>query len=275
MPEVSPNFARDWVEFSDPHQEDAIFKCDLTWLTSYWNCIYGNGCCGIDADKPNDGCCSDGAYYSDAEDEARTLAAAGRLTPAMWQFHAQAQPKKGKGPLNISEVGYDNDRKTRMVDGSCIFLNRKDYQAENYSGTFGCVLHHLALQEGVHFVETKPDVCWQLPIRRSFEKRITGDREISVVVIGEYERLAWGDGGDEFDWYCTSNTEAHTGSTPVYISSSFELITLMGQSAYDILKVHCDNRMAAIAQMTPSRKQLPLFIIHPASVAAAESAAAQ
>jgi len=48
--EVAGNFARDWVEFTNPANPEEIFKCDMTWLTSYWQCIYGNGCCGIDAD---------------------------------------------------------------------------------------------------------------------------------------------------------------------------------------------------------------------------------
>ena len=71
--EFPSNFARDWVEFVNPDNSEEFFKCDLTWLTSYWQCIYGNGCCGIDADKPNDGCCSDGAYYTGKEDEERVL----------------------------------------------------------------------------------------------------------------------------------------------------------------------------------------------------------
>ena len=186
MPEVKEGFARDWVEFADPLSPEELYKCDLTWLTSYFTCIYGAGCCGIDADKPNAGCCSDGAYYTDAADEARTDEIAKQLTPDMWQYFDAAQPDKPGKKLRISEVGLDRDRKTRMIDGSCIFLNRVGYEAPGYTGSFGCVLHHLALKTGVHFVDTKPDVCWQLPIRRSFEHRELGDRTQSVTVIGEY-----------------------------------------------------------------------------------------
>ena len=270
MPEVKDGFARDFVEFADPAKPEEIFRCDLTWLTSYWTCIYGAGCCGIDADKPDAGCCSDGAYYSDAEDEARTQKVAERLTPEMWQFYNEAQPKKKGGKLKISEVGLDSDRKTRKVNNSCIFLNRMDYSAPGFTGSFGCVLHHLAEKEGVHFVDTKPDVCWQLPIRRSFETREFGDQEISVTVIGEYERLAWGDGGNDFDWYCTANTEAHVGREPVYKSNNNELIALMGPEAYAELVKHCDARVEAIAATTKKqrKRELPLFQIHPATVAA-------
>ncbi len=270
--EVSPNFVRDWVEFINPASPEEIFKCDMTWLTSYWQCIYGNGCCGIDADKPDAGCCSDGAYYTSKDDEARTLKAAKKLSKATWQFYDQARPKKSGGKLQISEIGLDKDRKTKKIKDSCIFLNRTDYKAPGFTGSPGCVLHHLAEKEGVHVVETKPDICWQLPLRRSWETREVGDNSITVVVIGEYERSSWGEGGADFDWYCTSNSEAHTGKLPVYKSSKVELLTMMGKSGYEELAKLCDSRMAAIAatRREQKRRELPLFVIHPATKAAQE-----
>ena len=270
--EIAPNFVRDWVEFINPANPEEIFKCDMTWLTSYWQCIYGNGCCGIDADKPDAGCCSDGAYYTSKDDEARTLRAAKKLSKATWQFYDQARPKKSGGKLQISEIGLDKDRKTKKIKDSCIFLNRTDYKAPGYTGSPGCVLHHLAEKEGVHVVETKPDICWQLPLRRSWETREVGDSSITIVVIGEYERLAWGEGGADFDWYCTSNAEAHTGKLPVYKSSKIELLTMMGKSGYEELAKLCDSRVAAIAatRREQKRRELPLFVIHPATKAAQE-----
>jgi len=267
MSEIKAGFARDWVEFSDPNDDEEIFKCDLTWLTSYWTCIYGDGCQGVFKDRPNDGCCTEGAMYSDEEDEERVLKAAALLTPEMWQFYEEARPKKRGGKLRITDLDEDKERKTRTINNSCIFLNRKGYEAPGFTGSFGCVLHHLAVKENLHFVETKPDVCWQLPIRRSFETREVGEREYSVTVIGEYERLGWGDGGEDFDWYCTSNTDAHVGTKPVYISNQAELEKLMGKDAYKILADLCDRRMEGIR--AAQARSLPLFVIqHPATVAA-------
>lgn len=205
--------------------------------------------------------------YSDEDDEKRVQLAAQHLTPQMWQFYEEARPKKPGGNLRITDKDEDDERKTRTVNDACIFLNRKGYEAPGFTGSFGCVLHHLAQKENRHFVETKPDVCWQLPLRRSFEVREVGEREYSVTVIGEYERLGWGDGGDDFDWYCTSNTEAHIGSEPVYISNRAELIALMGQEPYDILAQHCDRRVAGLKDA--QARSLPLFVIqHPATLQA-------
>ena len=261
MSEISAGFARDWVEFTDPNDENEIFKCDLTWLTSNWTCIYGTGCKGVFADQPNAGCCTEGAMFSDAADEAKVLEIAKQLTPEIWQFFDQA--KDAQGNLNIAEVDEDNERKTRTVDGSCIFLNRK-----GEFPTFGCVLHHFAEQNDLKSLEVKPDVCWQLPIRRSFETREVGERDYSVTVIGEYERLAWGDGGEDFDWYCSSDSDAHVGTQPVYLSNADELKALMGSENYQILKEICDQRMEGIK--LAAARSLPLFVIQPPATVAAK-----
>ena len=70
--------------------------------------------------------------------------------------------------------------------------------------------------------------------------------------------------------YCTANTEAHVGKEPVYVSNRVELIALMGIPAYNVLAEHCAGRMEAIAltRAEQKKRELPLFIIHPATVAA-------
>ena len=253
MTEFPATFAREWIEFPNPENPSEIFKCDLTWLTSNWNCIFGRGCKGIDKEFPNHGCCSDGAYYYSEEDEARTLKAASRLTPELWDNYDVAHQGK---KLVITEIGLDKDRKTKRINKTCIFFNEsKEF--------FGCALHHLAEREGIHYAETKPDICWQLPLRRSWETRETGDKKYDVVVIGEYTREAWGEGGADLDWYCTSNTEAHNAATPIYLSHKTELVKMMNPDAYEILKDHCDLRINALKSR--KTKNLHLYVIHPAS----------
>jgi hypothetical protein len=235
--EVDLDFPRAWVEFCDPDDPEAWFRCDLTWLTSRWNCIFGNGCRGIDATKPDAGCCTLGAHFSEPADEERVLAAAARLTREQWQFH---------GARRLVETDDDGERKTRVKAGGCIFLNR-----EGFPGGAGCALHGLALAEGVHFLHTKPDVCWQLPIRRTFAKTDPGDGKRRVTVIGEYDRRGWGPGGHDLDWYCTGASEAHTAKEPVFRTSREELVALMGASAYEVLVGQCEDRMRARRPVAP------------------------
>ena len=80
MPEVDLVFPRAYVEFADPADEAQVFRCDLTWLTSAYMCIFGQGCQGIYAGRPDDGCCTLGAHFADDEDEQRVAGWVERLT---------------------------------------------------------------------------------------------------------------------------------------------------------------------------------------------------
>ena len=248
MPEVDLVFPRAWVEFRDPADPQQVFRCDLTWLTSSWTCIFGRGCRGIYAGRPDDGCCTLGAHFSDAEDEARVAAIADRLTVEDWQ-HRDA----GRDGAWI-ETDPEGERRTALVDGACVFLNRPGSAAGS-----GCALHSFALRTGESPVRTKPDVCWQLPVRRSFRDVELPDGETYLEVsIAEYDRRGWGPGGHDLDWYCSGSTEAHVGVEPVYLSAVDELVALMGRPAYDELVGHCE------ALLSSPRG----FAAHPASPAA-------
>jgi len=245
VPEVDLVFPRAFVEFTDPADEAQVFKCDLTWLTSSWMCIFGAGCQGIYADRPDDGCCTLGAHFSDKADEKRVQKHVKQLDPEHWQHY-----DKGRGKRWI-ETDDEGERKTAVVDGACVFLNRP-----GFAGGEGCALHSLALRQDRHYLETKPDVCWQLPNRRTFrDVELPDGTSYTEVSIGEYDRRGWGPGGHDLDWYCSGNTEAHVGVEPVYVSNAAELIAMMGQQAYDELALHCERHMA-------SRSALA---IHPAS----------
>ncbi len=152
------DFARAWVEFPDPADEEQVFRCDLTWLTSRWTCVFGSGCQGIQAGRADDGCCTLGAHFSDEDDEKRVAEHVARLTPELWQFHDVGTE------TGWTQLDEDGDRQTRRWEGSCIFQNRP-----GFAGGMGCSLHILALKEGREPLETKPDVCWQLPVRRTYD----------------------------------------------------------------------------------------------------------
>ena len=116
------DFPRTWVEFQDPDDADQVFRVDLTWLTSRWTCIFANGCGGIAEGRADDGCCSLGAHFTDKDDEKRVRKVAKRLTDEEWQYHK-------KGRKSFIELDEDGARKTRVVDGACVFLNREGFDA--------------------------------------------------------------------------------------------------------------------------------------------------
>ena len=117
---------RIWVEFADPEDAGQRFRCDLTWLTSNWMCIYGNGCQGIYADRPDDGCCTLGAHFTEDADYERVAAVAAELGPDEWQYRDVAYRKGVLRKDNWTEPE-DGATKTKVVDGACIFLNRAGF----------------------------------------------------------------------------------------------------------------------------------------------------
>ncbi|MEV1007711.1 hypothetical protein [Streptomyces sp. NPDC049881] len=253
--EVALDHARAWVEFPDPADAEQVFRCDLTWLTSRWNCVFGRGCQGIQAGRASDGCCSLGAHFSDEDDERRVAGHAERLTPETWQFHDEAQ-----GPDGWTEPDEDGELRTRRFEGACIFLNRP-----GFPGGEGCALHTLALAEGRQPLETKPDVCWQLPVRRTYDWVDLPDGEqVLHVSIGEYDRRGWGGGGHDLHWWCTGAPAAHTASEPLYVTYRPELVEMMGKEGYDVLAQMCEARLAAQAATPPGARLLPLLAPHPA-----------
>lgn len=253
----SLDFPRQWVEFVDPEDDTNLYKVDLTWLTSRWTCIWGAGCKGIDKDNPDVGCCNLGAHIADKDDLKQTKKYAAMLTPDIWQNYEEGHSKRG-----MFEKDEDGAKKTRAYQGGCIFHNRN-----NFEGGDGCALHILAGKLGVSYVKTKPQVCWELPIRRDFNNVTRPDDvEITVISIEEFTRRGWGPGGEDLDWYCTTATEAHVGKEPVYLANKDELIELMGKKAYKIVVEHCQAREAAIAALRPfaDGKMRKALALHPA-----------
>jgi len=234
--EVPLEFSREWVDFTDPADAEHVIRVDLTWLCSRWTCIFGAGCHGILRDRPDDGCCTHGAFFTDTADQKRVRRAMRELTPEGWQFHAQGQ----RSWTERDSIGEEPNRKrTRVVDGACIFLNRP-----GFAGGVGCALHALALRTDRHPLQTKPDVCWQLPLRRE-QEWVTrpDDSRILVSTVTEFDRRGWGSGGHDLDWWCASSPEAHVGRDPLYVSYGPELVALIGQPAYDILAGFCAERL--------------------------------
>ncbi|MCX5585295.1 hypothetical protein OHA91_17025 [Streptomyces erythrochromogenes] len=235
------DFPRAWVEFPDPADDEQVFRCDLTWLTSRWTCIFGSGCQGIQAGRASDGCCTLGAHFSDEDDEKRVAEHVARLTPELWQFHDVGSES------GWTQADDDGEKQTRRWDGACIFLNRPGFPAGA-----GCSLHILALKEGREPLETKPDVCWQLPIRRTYDWiERPDDTRVLQVSIGEYDRRGWGPGGHDLHWWCTSATSAHGAGDPVYVSYRAELTELMGKEGYEALVQLCEARLASLLPMAP------------------------
>jgi hypothetical protein len=236
----------DYVSFEDAGEE-RTWVFDLTFLTSPWRCIFGQGCPGVltaPAPELEQGCCSYGAHLVDGADAASVKAAAKRLTDGQWE-HRQTAARRG-GPLRTTKNGMTV---TRLTDGACIFLHGPDFP-----GGAGCALHRGALDAGERPMDWKPDVCWQLPLRRVDHKEDSGH---VTTTVREWKRRDWGAGGADFHWWCTDAGDAFDGHQPVYLELRDELIELVGQWAYD--------RVVAEIQRRGSTTLLPHPMLRPPS----------
>ena len=97
-------------------------------------------------------------------------------------------------------------------------------------------------------------MCWQLPLR-TFDRDEEDDSSVTSVLT-EFGREGWGEGGEEFAWWCTEAPEAFTAHAPVYRSMETELRLMLGDDVYEEIVKYCDARLAAG----------PLPLAHPAEV---------
>jgi hypothetical protein len=112
------------------------------------------------------------------------------------------------------------------------------------------------LRTGRHPVETKPDVCWQVPISCRTEDVEDTLGPTSITTVTEYERSSWGEGGSDLHWWCTESPEAHGSGEPLFRSYAVELTALLGEPAY-----------LELARLCERRRLLGLVAVHPAEPA--------
>lgn len=214
---------REWVSLD--HEGDT-YLFDLTFLLSNWTCIFGEGCRGIreeEAPENVEGCCTFGAHFSDAADRKRVVAMAERLTDDQWQFRSAAA-EVGGPVVNQGKKVWT----TRLHDDACIFLNRPDF----HRGA-GCALHVAATDAGESFLEWKPEVCWQVPIRLSHHVDESGH---TTWTLTDWKRRDWGEGGHDFGWWCTDTDDAFVGRETVLETLNDEIVALVGDVVVDRLR---------------------------------------
>ena len=216
----TPTDTHEWLSFED-EDEERTWVFDVTFLTSNWTCIFGNGCQGVltgPAPELVQGCCSYGAHLVNKKDARRVEKAAATLKPEDWQYHGTKK--------TVMQTNKHGETITRIVDDACIFLNRPGFPAGA-----GCAFHIAALRRGVNPLTLKPEVCWQLPLRR--EDQVDDEEGHVTSTVRQWDRRHWGKGGREFHWWCTEAPDAFVGGRPVYQEMEAELTEMIGARTYE------------------------------------------
>ncbi|MFK7918402.1 MAG: hypothetical protein AB8G14_10020 [Ilumatobacter sp.] len=218
----------EWISFEDPH-EHRTWIFDKTFLLSNYMCIYGCGCKGIldrAAPELEQGCCSYGAHFVDADDVANVERRFDRVSPEHMQFHGVALADGVTRRGDLDSNGEPTVVST-LVDDACVFLNRPGFPAGA-----GCALHIAAVAAGERPIDWKPQVCWQVPLRLEDS---TDDSGHVISRLREWKRRDWGEGGDDFAWWCTEEPEAFVGASPLYESARDDIVAMIGQPIYDLM----------------------------------------
>ena len=217
-----PEDLHEWISFDDP-DEERTWVFDVTFLSSPWTCIFGQGCPGVLTEPAPElvhGCCSYGAHFTDNADRRRTERLAKKLSPSEWQFKKQSD-RRG-GPIKV-----DGRRRVRSPVSSTGPASSST--VPGFPTGPGCALHQAALRRDQRPLDWKPEVCWQLPLRRIDETDVYGH---VTSTVREWKRRDWGEGGDDFHWWCTDSHEAFVAKEPVYESMRDELVELVGETPY-------------------------------------------
>lgn len=202
---------------------------DLTFLLSSWRCIYGAGCKGVlpeNASELQQGCCTYGAHFADKDDRVRVRRLIDRLDESQWQNRAAALD--AGGAIHRNDEG---EWVTRQHEGACIMQN-----GPKFDRGAGCALHVAALDASENPIDWKPEVCWQLPLRLTYTEDEVGH---TTYTLREWTRRDWGDGGEEFHWWCTEGPEAFgpsaTVGNRVVDSMHDEIVAMVGSPVYSEL----------------------------------------
>lgn len=212
----------EWLTFPAPDDATHQFRVNVSFLLSNYRCIFGCGCPSTDGDpaRADLGCCGHGVEFVDDEDFDHVAAMVDELTAEDADNIAEIRAK------DWFQTKQGAPFKTRKVRGACIFANRR----EGPAGKPGCAFHHLAERSGRHPAETKPDICWRVPLNYSSEDPAEPNGR-DTTIISAFSADAWGN----VDWWCIDTPDAYNAPEPVYRTFEHELRKGMGDAAYDRL----------------------------------------
>jgi hypothetical protein len=226
----------EWLTFPDPEDPDHQFRVNVSFLLSNYECIFGRGCPGLlnRGVHPDIACCERGVTFLGDDDFEHVAEMVGELTPEDCDNidHVRLRGWFQRSP------GSGRPYKTRKVGDACIFANR----TEGSAGKAGCAFHHLAERTGRHHTETKPFICWSIPLNLSTERPIEPGGAHTTIVTA-FTADAWGgtdddeepDGHGHMGYWCVDTPDAYRGAREVYRSMERELRKGIGDAAYERL----------------------------------------
>ena len=140
---------------------------------------------------------------------------------------------------------------TRLVAGACVFLNRPGFAGRARLRPAPC-----GPATGASGPWTSsPTSAGSCPCAEDPAGR--GRRHITSHDL-EWHRADWGEGGEEFHWWCTEAPEAFTAARPVYRSLEVELRAMVGNATYEAIAAYLDGRRDGTTGVAPHPAVAPI-----------------
>lgn len=223
------------------HESGVVWRLDITFLLSSYECIFGRGCQGTGFTTP--GCCGHGFYFEKHETAGikaniRLLTEDDLDGPALRQVQGNNAARR-QWAYGRDDDGYNSrtvDEDLADIDpehyrnAACIFFDRRP-------GQEGCAFHKLALRTDQSIIDTKPNVCWTAPL-------MTHELGNDEYVLTAMTNLDWGqDESEPLDWWCIEDTGApYDHPSAVYRTLRDEITAIIGSRLYDELTGYIAHR---------------------------------
>ena len=244
---------REWVTFDDPEGRGPALADRRHVPAVVVDCIFGCGCQGVltgPAPELVQGCCSYGAHFSDRKDRDHVVKS--RQAPHRRRVAVRRRrPQEG----HLRQGGQGRGRQDRVAHPP---RRRRVHLPEPprvRRRASGCALHiHADAHRPAPQRRQARGVLAAAAAARSTRSRRTG-RVISTLT--EFGRDGWGEGGDDFRWWCTEAPEAFVGD------ASPSTASLERGAAQDARRQALHARSSTYLD-EPASKAQPAPVVHPA-----------
>lgn len=229
---------------------------DMEFLLSNYECRWGTDCRGINPQRPDLGCCANGAYLDD-DDVELLKHVVPELTPDVWQRHGTEWLEEVKEPNRFGIPTKTGDVKTALqnpedIVSGCVFANDPDF-----AGGAGCALHIHSMNKGENPLHGKPSICWQMPLVAEEVE------EIGSIIV---HMFSWTK--DDYPWFCGQDDVTWVGDKPVYQTMKEELKAMVegfgDEEAFPAIWSVCEQAFRQSAQWKgekPLVKPVPVTLM--------------
>lgn len=222
----------------------------MEFLLSSYECSWGTTCKGINPERPDLGCCANGAYLDDADVELLKKRVP-TLSADVWENRREKYLEKVV-EKNRFGIPKSKQYKTALLDpkdsvSGCVFAN-----SAGFSGGTGCALHISALAHGENPIDWKPSICWQMPLLADYSE----DLDMHILRMFHWTQ-------EDYPWFCSHDEITWVAEKPLFRTMQGELQGLLDsidKQVFPLLMQLCESAYKQSKLKKPEKKRIPVTV---------------